>query len=133
MFFTSSILTLFLFPLINLVFCQTQFQYQLHDADTSILIGADDSCLAAYNANVTCPSIIGYLYGDNFPDLDTSDLTALCTGNCFSSLTSHRASVAAACNSSVEYYNDADQSYWPATYLDDVSLYLYNMTCLLKP
>ena len=105
-------------------------QYQLHSADASVLIGASQSCLDAYNANVSCTSSIGYLYTDRFPDLCSDTLTSLCTTDCFNSLVAHRNNVASTCGPSVQYYNDADESYWPATYLDDVAIYSYNLTCM---
>jgi hypothetical protein len=108
------------------------YSHQLHDVDSSVLVGASQSCLDAYNANVSCPSSIGYLYTDRFPDLASNALAGLCTRHCFHSLLSHRNQVASACGSSIQYYNDADGSFWPGTYLDDAAIYGYNLTCLKR-
>jgi len=121
-----------LLGIIFLLFCSgATSQYILHNADSSILIGASDACLSAYNTAVTCTPTIGYLYANHFPDLSTDDLEGLCTSNCLSSLSTHRTSVASACGS-VQYYDDADGSFWPSTYLSDVALHLYDLTCLKR-
>ena len=106
--------------------------YQLHDADTSILVGATPACLDAFNANVSCPSALGYLYADHFPDLPSEELDALCTASCGSSLALHRSNIATACSSQVAWFNNADQSLWPSTYLDDLAIHLRDMTCMKR-
>ena len=106
--------------------------YQLHDADSSVLLGASVACLDSYNANVSCPSTIGWLYGNQFQDMAPYDLNNLCTDSCFSSLQSHRSSIGLACGSSVQYFDQAAGTYWAATALDDWILSAYNVTCLKR-
>ncbi|KAF1988221.1 carbohydrate-binding module family 50 protein [Aulographum hederae CBS 113979] len=107
-------------------------QYRLHNADSSVLVGADDACLEAYNAEVSCPATIGFLYADRFPDLPKSALEGLCTGECFQSLVEHRNNVSKSCESDVHYYNNVDSSSWNVTFLEDEAIYAHNLTCLIR-
>ncbi|KAF2790994.1 carbohydrate-binding module family 18 protein [Melanomma pulvis-pyrius CBS 109.77] len=98
--------------------------------DSSILEGASQACIDTFNSNVSCPQAIGSLYADPYPDFDKTVLDALCTKTCFNSLLSLRSSLVSKCGSGVTYQDVTDGSYWPVTYLADLAIFNYNMTCL---
>ncbi|KAL2850523.1 hypothetical protein BJX68DRAFT_255207 [Aspergillus pseudodeflectus] len=110
----------------------SQAQYALNYADSTILIGAGQACLDAYNANVTCSKTIGYLYADLWPSLQEKTLDDLCASECFESLLQHRANISSHCGADVTYYSTADGSSWPPTYQVDEAIYGYNLTCLRR-
>ena len=104
--------------------------YPLLYGDSSILEGASQTCIDTFNSNVSCPQAIGYLYADPYPDFTKIVLDALCTTTCFNSLLSLRSSLVSKCGSGVTYQDVSDGSYWPVTYLADLAIFNYNMTCL---
>lgn len=106
--------------------------YPLNYADQTMLPGAGQACLDAYNANVSCPQAIGSLYADLYPSFNTTVLDTLCSAVCFDSLVAHRRNVSDACGSSQTYYSQNDGSTWPATYKVDDAIYNYNLTCLTR-
>jgi hypothetical protein len=104
--------------------------YPLMYGDPSILKGASQACINTFNSNVTCTQAIGSLYADPYPNLTERVLDSLCTATCFDSLVNLRSEVASQCGSGVTYQDVSDGSYWPVTYLADLAIFNYNMTCL---
>ncbi|KAF7184181.1 hypothetical protein CNMCM7691_004806 [Aspergillus felis] len=85
-----------------------QALYALNYADSSMLTGASQACLDAYNANVSCTRAIGYLYSDLWPNFNKT------------------------CASNVTFYDIGAGSTWPATYRIDQAIYGYNLTCVKR-
>jgi hypothetical protein len=106
--------------------------YPLMYGDSSILKGATQACIDTFNSNVTCTQAIGSLYADPYQNVKESVLDGLCTANCFNSLVDLRSEVISKCDSGVTYQDVSDSSYWPVTYLTDLAIFNYNMTCLLR-
>jgi hypothetical protein len=98
--------------------------------DSSILKRASQACINTFNSNVTCTQAIGSLFADPYPNFTERVLDGLCTANCFNSLVNLRSEVASQCESGVTYQDVSDGSYWPVTYLADLAIFNYNMTCL---
>ncbi|KAF7554605.1 hypothetical protein G7Z17_g2799 [Cylindrodendrum hubeiense] len=106
------------------------YTYNVGVADLTNLPGANQDCLDAFNANVTCSPLIAQLFGDLFLDLETSDLDEFCTASCYESLVKHRDNIESKCGDDVVYEELSDSSTWKPTYLVEYSLLAYNLTCL---
>ena len=89
------------------------------------MLGASNKCLEAYNANVSCPTEVGWLYGNPYQNLDESTLSR-------HSLYIHRDQVASSCSDGVEYLDSRDNSTYVATALDDAILTAYETACLKR-
>lgn len=106
--------------------------YQLHNATTSVLPGASEACLQAFNTPVNCFHAIGQLYANPFYTFnDDAELTTLCTSTCLQSLTSHRNTVASAC-AGVQYYDEYEDTHWVPTYPEDFIIFAYDIACLKR-
>lgn len=113
------------------VLTSAQALYRLNWADSTILVGAEQACLDAFNGNVSCPQAIGSLYGNLYTSFDDSVLSLLCSTTCYNSLVDHRQAVASSC-AGIPYVDPNDGSSWPATYKSDQALFNYNYTCLKR-
>ena len=120
-----------LFFLMSPLMATAKVTYNLGYGDSSILEGATDDCLAAFNAYVTCqPTIIDVLddFGQSF---DQAQLETLCTDACYESLTGLREGVTQKCKD-VLYYDPGDSSTWKSTILVESAMMAYNKTCLKR-
>ncbi|KAG8631988.1 hypothetical protein KVT40_001128 [Elsinoe batatas] len=109
-----------------------QEQYPLAYGDASILKGASQECITAFNANVSCANAVGLLFGDMTPNLSQSALDFLCDGECLNALNSYRDKIGASCASDVTWEDVADSSTWPTTYLADKAMYALDLNCLRR-
>ncbi|KAF2223855.1 hypothetical protein BDZ85DRAFT_236355 [Elsinoe ampelina] len=109
-----------------------QEQYPLAYGDASILKGASQECITAFNANVSCANAVGLLFGDMTPNLSQNTLDFLCNGECLNALKSYLEKVGASCASDVTWEDVADSSTWPTTYLADKAMYALDLNCLRR-
>lgn len=124
-----------LFALLTLVFTPIHLavaqSYQLHPVIGSGLLNASSSCQSVFSANVTCVNNIGQLYANPFYDPGDTELTALCTSACASSLDRQRTRVKGACQGA-QYYDEYEDTYWLPQYPDEFMVYAYNVACLKR-
>lgn len=119
--------------LLSLLFSQAVSQsYQVHDADSTVLVKADNACLDAFNANVSCLNEVGWLYGNPYQNLDRSILQSLCTDECRSSLRSHRKRVQDSCSRDARYVDGVDGTQYLPTQLDDELVFAHDIACAKK-
>jgi hypothetical protein len=119
-------------PFLLLVSSTLAQTYQLQDLSLGSVPGASSACLDAINANVGCPTEIGWLYGNPYQNLGKSTLQSLCTESCRSSLQAHRKAIANACTAGVEYIDVIERTTYLPTALDDQIIFAYNAACLKK-
>lgn len=103
--------------------------YPIGFGDESLLPGASEDCLAAFNTNVTCVPIVGDLFDDPYMALNKSDLDGLCTTACYQSITTLRDAIDTKCGNT-SFDDPADGTQRKPTFLAEWALMAYNLTCL---
>lgn len=107
--------------------------YALYSADSEVLLDASEACLAAFNANVTCPALTGELFSSPFFEFNrnTTWLDLVCATSCRESLQEHRKNVRAACTGA-QYYDEFEQTLWQPWYPDDYMIYSHDIACMAR-
>jgi len=89
---------------------------------------APSACLAAFNTSLSCDVTVQLLNTQQeWVGWNQTNLTALCTSNCYNSLVSLESTVSSACGSYAIPFNGATIS---AGQILDYYQYKYNLTCL---
>ncbi|BAE54678.1 unnamed protein product [Aspergillus oryzae RIB40] len=107
--------------------------YALYNADSEVLLDASENCLAAFNANVTCPALTGELFSSPFFEFNrnTTWLDLVCATSCRESLQEHRNNVSTACTSA-RYYDEFEKTTWQPWYPDDYMIYSHDIACMTR-
>ncbi|KAF7184685.1 hypothetical protein CNMCM7691_006047 [Aspergillus felis] len=107
--------------------------YALYNADSEVLLDASENCLAAFNANVTCPSLTGELFSSPFFEFNrnTTWLDLVCATSCRESLQEHRNNVRTACTGA-RYYDEFEKTTWQPWYPDDYMIYSHDIACMTR-
>jgi len=114
-----------------LLFLSVQLEAQFtlfNGGETTLFDTAPTACLNALNTTVNCVQRVQLLsYDLSYLNFASSDLTALCTSSCATSLRSLQTSVGAACGTYSVAFNGANMS---VPQVLDYYNFKYNLTCL---
>ncbi|RSL40912.1 hypothetical protein CEP54_015978 [Fusarium duplospermum] len=127
---TAQLLGVVLLSFLSAVLAQ-EYSSSLGVVDSSILLGANQTCLDVFNANVSCAPIIQDLFENPYLDLEEPDLSAFCQNTCYSSLVSQRDRIQAECEG-VIYQDPVSEWRWQPTYLVETAILAFNITCLKR-
>lgn len=107
--------------------------YSLYNTNSEVLLDASENWLAAFNANVTCPALVGELFSNPFFEFNqsTTSLDLVCAASCRDSLQEHRKNVQAACTGA-KYYDEFEETTWQPWYPDDFMIYSHDIACMGK-
>ncbi|RSL71249.1 hypothetical protein CEP51_012088 [Fusarium floridanum] len=127
---TAQLLGIILCSFLSSVLAQ-EYSWSLGVVDSSILLGANQTCLDVFNANVSCAPIIQDLFENPYLDLEEPDLSAFCQNTCYSSLVSQRDRIQAECEGAI-YQDPVSEWRWQPTYLVETAVLAFNITCLKR-